>query len=87
MAFALQDADEMLLNRGDSSYKVSGKNFKSSFNRMYLSRYGDVMSGDLSIEASYGFQMQKYIGYEGFIATFTRYGQITASDIIDCGTF
>ena len=83
MAFALKDTDLLVLNRADASYKVSGKNFKTSFDRMYLSRYGDSMEGDLTIESSYGLRLKQHEGKENFVAVYSKFGQVLAKSIDD----
>lgn len=87
MAFALQDADEMLLNRGASSFRVSGKSFKSSFDRMYLSKYGDEMNGDLTIKAGYQLIIESNAGQEGAIAVYAADGALMWTRTIDGGTY
>lgn len=87
MAFALQDADEMLLNRGAASFKVSGKSFKSSFDRMYLSKYGDVMNGDLTIETGYQLTIKSNAGQEGAFAVYDANGALMWTRTIDGGDY
>lgn len=87
MAFALQDSDVMLLNRGAASYRVSGQSFKSSFNRMYLSKYGDVMQGDLTISTGYNLTIQSNAGHEGAHAVYDANGALMWTNTIDGGTF
>lgn len=83
MAFALKDNDLLVLNRDQASFKVSGKNFKTSFDRMYVSRYGDSMDGDLTIESSYGLRLKQHEGKENFLAVYSRFGQVLAKSIDD----
>ena len=87
MAFALQDADLLLLNRGAASFKVSGQNLKSSFNRMYLSKYGDTMSGDLVIDTGYQLTIRSNAGHEGAHAVYDANGALMWTNTIDGGTF
>jgi hypothetical protein len=87
MAFALQDADEMLLNRGAQSYRVSGRNFKSSFDRLYLSKYGDTMEGDLTIQTGYQLTVSSNAGNEGSFAVYDANGSLMWTNTIDGGTY
>ena len=87
MAFALQDADEMLLNRGAASFRVSGKSFKSSFDRMYLSKYGDAMNGDLTIETGYQLIIKSNAGQEGAVAVYDAAGALMWTRTLDGGTY
>ena len=87
MAFALQDADEMLLNRGASSFRVSGRSFKSSFDRMYLSKFGDEMNGNLTIKMGYQLILESNAGQEGAIAVYDAAGALMWTRTIDGGTY
>ena len=87
MAFALQDADQMLLNRGAASFRVSGRSFKSSFDRMYLSKYGDVMQGDLTIAAGFNLTLTSNAGQEGALAVYDANGTLMWTRTIDGGTY
>jgi len=87
MAFALQDADLLLLNRGAASFKVSGRNFKSSLDRQYLSKYGDTMSGDLVIETGYQLTIASNAGHEGAHAVYDANGSLMWTNTISGGTF
>ena len=87
MAFALQDADQMLLNRGAASFRVSGRSFKSSFDRMYLSKYGDSMQGDLTIEAGFNLTLASNAGQEGALAIYDANGALMWTRTMDGGTY
>ena len=87
MAFALQDSDQMLLNRGAASFRVSGRSFKSSFDRMYLSKYGDVVQGDLTIDAGFNLTLTSNDGQEGAMALYDANGTLMWTRTVDGGTY